>query len=107
LPKCKTLRFTVADTGPGIPRDSLPIIFDMFHQLDSSNTRTHGGLGLGLYIVKKYTELLGGKIKVKSARGRGSVFMVALPYESSLCRESILPAVTLESRIADPWMIES
>jgi signal transduction histidine kinase len=98
LPKRKTLRFTVADTGPGIARESLPIIFDMFHQLDGSNTRTHGGLGLGLYIVKQYTELLGGKIKVKSAPGRGSVFMVALPYESSLCQGSILPAVTPESR---------
>jgi len=107
LPKSKTLRFTVADTGPGISTDSLPIIFDKFHQLDSSNTRTHGGLGLGLYIVKKYTELLGGKIKVKSAHGRGSVFMVALPCESSLWRESMLPAVTPESRIVDPRMTES
>ncbi|MDP3919404.1 MAG: ATP-binding protein, partial [Candidatus Omnitrophota bacterium] len=107
LPKSKTLRFTVADTGVGISRESLPLIFDMFHQLDSSNTRAHGGLGLGLYIVKKYTELLGGKIKVKCALGRGSVFRVALPYESSLCHESTLPAVTPESRIVDPWMTES
>ncbi|MDP3919325.1 MAG: HAMP domain-containing sensor histidine kinase, partial [Candidatus Omnitrophota bacterium] len=105
-PKSKTLRFTVADTGPGIAKESLPIIFDMFHQVDGSNTRLHGGLGLGLYIVKKYTELLGGKIKVKSAPGRGSVFTVAFPYESSLCRESILPAVRPESRIADPWVME-
>ena len=83
LPKSKTLRFTVADTGPGIPRESLPIIFDKFHQLDSSNTRTHGGLGLGLYIVKKYTELLGGEIEVKSELDRGSTFTVTIPYESA------------------------
>jgi signal transduction histidine kinase len=83
LPKCKTLRFTVADTGPGIPKESLPIIFDMFHQVDSSNTRTHGGLGLGLYIVKKYTELLGGRIKVKSDLGEGSNFTVTIPYETA------------------------
>jgi len=106
LPKSKTLRVTVADTGPGIAKESLPIIFDMFHQVDGSNTRSHGGLGLGLYIVKKYTELLGGKIKVKSATGRGSVFTVALPYESSLCRGAILSTVTPESRIADPWVME-
>jgi len=107
LPKTKTLRFTVADSGPGIPKESLPNIFDMFHQVDGSDTRAHGGLGLGLYLAKNFVELLGGKIKVKSAPGRGSVFMVTLPYESSLCRESILPAVTAQSRIADPWMIES
>ncbi len=106
LPKSKTLRFTVADTGPGIAKESLPIIFDMFHQVDGSNTRLHGGLGLGLYIVKEYTELLGGKIKVKSAPGKGSVFTVAFPCESSPCRGAILPAVRPESRIADPWMME-
>jgi len=83
LPKCKTLRFTVADTGPGIPKESLSIIFDMFHQLDSSNTRAHGGLGLGLYIVKKYTELLGDEIEVKSELGRGSTFTLTIPYETA------------------------
>jgi signal transduction histidine kinase/putative methionine-R-sulfoxide reductase with GAF domain len=83
LPKCKTLRFTVADTGPGIPKESLSIIFDMFHQVDSSNTRAHGGLGLGLYIVKKYTELLGGKIEVKSDLGEGSNFTVTIPCETA------------------------
>jgi PAS domain S-box-containing protein len=106
LPISKTLRFTVADTGPGIAKKSLPLIFDMFHQVDSSNTRAYGGLGLGLYIVKKYTEMLGGEIKVKSTPGRGSVFRVALPYESMPSGQFTLPAVTPQSRIADPWIME-
>ncbi len=71
LPKSNTLRFTVADSGPGIPQELLPNIFDMFHQVDGSDTRAHGGLGLGLYLVKNFVELLGGKIKVRSAPGRG------------------------------------
>jgi signal transduction histidine kinase len=88
LPKSKTLRVTVADTGPGIARESLPIIFDMFRQLDGSNTRAHGGLGLGLYIVKKYTELLGGKVEVKSDLGKGSNFTVTIPCEAAAQRPS-------------------
>jgi len=83
LPKSKTLRVTVADTGPGIAKESLPIIFDMFHQLDGSNTRKHGGLGLGLYIVKKYTELLGGKVQAKSELGQGSTFTVTIPCQTA------------------------
>jgi signal transduction histidine kinase len=71
--------FKVADTGTGIQEDLLPSIFEMFRQLDSSATRTHGGAGLGLYIVKQYTEALGGKIHVESEVGAGSVFTVAIP----------------------------
>ncbi len=83
LPKSKTLRFTVADTGPGIPKEALPVIFDKFHQMDGSNTRMHGGLGLGLYIAKKYTELLGGEVEVKSDLGKGSTFTVTIPCETA------------------------
>lgn len=69
----------MADTGVGIPKDALPFVFDKFKQVDSSETRLYGGVGMGLYIVKKFTELLGGTAEVESETGKGSTFTVKLP----------------------------
>jgi len=73
------IEFKVADTGAGISSDALTRIFDKFFQADSSETRRYGGVGIGLYIVKKFTELLGGKIKAESPVGGGSTFTVYIP----------------------------
>ena len=78
-PQTATMEFKIMDTGIGIPRDKVPDIFERFRQIDSSVTRSYGGVGIGLYIVKKYTQLLGGEIEVESEPGKGSIFSVRLP----------------------------
>ena len=82
---------TVEDTGPGIRPELLPHIFEMFRQGDSSNTRAHGGVGLGLAVVRHLVELHGGTVRAVSAgEGSGAAFTVRLP----LAREdvSLVPA---------------
>jgi PAS domain S-box-containing protein len=70
----------VEDSGIGIKPEFLAFVFDRFRQADSSTTRRHGGLGLGLSIVKHLSELHGGSVRVKSpGEGQGSSFIVALP----------------------------
>jgi len=78
----KCLQIKVADTGIGMTAEQQWSIFDKFFQVDSSETRLYGGVGLGLYIVKTFTELLGGKIEVESQRGAGTTFTVTLPVET-------------------------
>jgi CheY-like chemotaxis protein len=71
---------SVEDSGIGIPHEFLAFVFDRFRQADASTTRRHGGLGLGLSIVKNLVELHGGQVRVKSAgEGQGSTFVVAMP----------------------------
>ena len=72
---------SVIDEGIGIPADKTGEIFEMFHQLDGSNTRRQGGAGLGLSIVRGLVGLMNGTISVKSEVGKGSCFTVDIPFE--------------------------
>jgi two-component system sensor histidine kinase RpfC len=74
------LRFSVRDTGIGIPAGSLPRIFDAFEQVETGLARRHGGTGLGTTIAKALTEQMGGTIGVESEAGAGSHFWAELPF---------------------------
>jgi PAS domain S-box-containing protein len=77
-------RLTIADSGIGIAPEILPHVFDRFRQADSSTTRTHGGLGLGLALVRYLVEAHGGSVRADSGgAGRGATFVVELPLRAS------------------------
>jgi two-component system, sensor histidine kinase len=79
-----SIEVTVADTGIGIEREKLHLVFDMFMQFDTSLERAYGGLGVGMALAKRLVEMHGGTIKATSAGpGRGSTFIVTLPARTS------------------------
>ncbi len=77
------LEFYVQDTGVGIADDKLEMIFDMFSQEDTSDTRAHEGSGLGLSIASGMVKLLGGSISVTSEKGKGSTFVFTVPFTAT------------------------
>lgn len=77
------VQIRVTDTGPGIPNEDQPHLFQKFYRVDNSATRTIGGTGLGLFICKKIVELYGGRIWVESTVGLGSTFFINLPRITS------------------------
>lgn len=79
----RSIEIQVSDTGPGIDQNFLPHVFERFRQADGSTTRTHGGLGLGLAIVRHLVELHGGSIKAENRKeGHGAILTVSLPLPS-------------------------
>ena len=77
--KDETLRFSVTDTGIGIPPDKIGSLFTEFKQTDATVASEYGGTGLGLSITKKFIEMHGGRIWVESTPGQGSTFLFELP----------------------------
>ena len=91
-----SLKFTVSDTGIGIPSDKLESIFNNFTQVDSSTTRKYGGTGLGLAIVLRLVGLMNGAIHVESEIGKGSKFIFTLPFGLASKTISAKPALLPE-----------
>lgn len=92
------LLVTVADTGQGIEPAFLPRLFDRFQQQDATTTRRHGGLGIGLAIVRQLVLRHGGSVEAHSAGpGRGATFIITLP---ALAEESVLPTATMPAGAA-------
>lgn len=86
------IQIQVRDTGPGIDAEFLPYVFERFRQADGSTTRTHGGLGLGLAIVRHLVELHGGSIKAENrADSHGAILTVSLPMPSGELRLEAVP----------------
>lgn len=77
--KANRVEFLVKDSGIGIDKAESDLVFHKFWQADAAKIKDHGGMGLGLYIVKEFCELLGGTVSVDSALGQGAEFKVALP----------------------------
>lgn len=82
----------VADTGPGIPAEKLPFIFDRFYQADDSPTRQSGGTGIGLALVRELVQLLGGTVSAENGAHGGAVFSVTLPVRHDAAGRAAAPA---------------
>lgn len=82
------VQFYIRDTGPGIPKEDVPHLFQKFYRVDNSATRTIGGTGLGLFICQKIVELYKGKIWVESEVNKGSTFYINLPRLDTMKAQS-------------------
>ncbi len=99
------LLFYVKDTGIGIPKDKLNVIFERFRKLDENNSKLYRGTGLGLTISKKLVQLLGGEMWVESEFGNGSVFYFSLPHFGEIAYENII--ANEKEELFPNWMNKS
>jgi PAS domain S-box-containing protein len=96
----QVVQFYVRDTGPGIPAEDIPHLFQKFYRVDNSTTRTIGGTGLGLFICRKIVELYQGRIWVESQLGKGSTFFINLPRLTTQKAEQLQSAEAKSSTLA-------
>jgi signal transduction histidine kinase len=92
----------IKDTGPGIPAESLPHLFQKFYRVDNSAVRTVGGTGLGLYICKKIIDLYNGRIWAESVVGQGSTFFITIPRLTQQQAEIMKTTQTAENQVEMP-----
>lgn len=80
-PNGQSMHLEVRDTGPGIPQEHLPHLFEPFYRVDKSRSHEAGHMGLGLALVRAHLQALGGAIQVESEVGRGTTFHLLLPMK--------------------------
>jgi CheY-like chemotaxis protein len=95
-----TLRFSVRDSGIGIPKHKLELIFEPFAQADGSTTRRYGGTGLGLSICSNLVALMGGQFEVESEEGQGSVFSFTVTFGRARSAQAASPQPKLSGDAA-------
>ena len=97
----KVIAFEVKDSGIGIPKEKLKLVFEPFQQVDGSTRRKYGGTGLGLSISREIASMLGGELTLESKEGEGSIFTLFLPIEGSAAILKINEMVSAETELLD------
>jgi signal transduction histidine kinase len=93
------IQISVSDIGKRIPKDFLSYVFDPFSEADKTSMRRHGGLGLGLAIVRQIVEKHGGSVEVRSEEGKGSTFTIHIPGRNLVNAE---PTASNETSVIQP-----